>query len=87
MEVATEDMMRKTMDYVDFKAELLCQLGLNNKEEVKAHLKSKSANAETELKRRIQIDNAARTIMMEYYDGDRTFTLAKKQKSFLADAM
>lgn len=65
------------MDYLDYKAKVLYQLGLTDFDEVKAYLEEKCANATTETKKRIQIDNAARKIMMEYYEGDRSFVASK----------
>lgn len=76
-EIVPEEMQE--MDYLQYKTDVLYQLGLTNKEDVKEYLENKCKDAPTELKKRIQIDNAARTIMMAYYDGDRTFCKAKKK--------
>ena len=65
------------MNYLDYKAKLLYQIGLTDIDGVKEYLASKCANAPTESKKRIQIDNAARQIMMEYYDGDRSFIFTR----------
>lgn len=70
--------------YIEYKTKVLYQLGMTDHIEVKAHLERKSANAETDLKKKIQIDNAARTIMMDFYDGDMTFVKVKrKAKQYL----
>lgn len=74
----TEDCIR--VDYLVYKTEVLRQLGLTDKAAVKAHLQRKSKDADTELKRKIQIDNVARTMLMNYYDGDRTYVKAKSER-------
>ena len=68
------------MNYIEYKTELLYQLGINDRIAVKAYLSRQCSNAPTEMKKRIKIDNAARTIMMNYYDGDRTFCIKRKGK-------
>ena len=71
----TEDCIR--VDYLVYKTEVLRQLGLTDKFAVKEYLKRSCKNAATETKRKIQIDNAARKLMMDFYDGDRTYIKAK----------
>lgn len=71
VEVLTEEAMRG--DYLDFKVNLLEEIGLTDVGAVKQYLKAKSSNAATEMKRRIQIDNAARKLMMDFYDGDTSY--------------
>lgn len=78
-EIVPEEMIE--MDYLEYKTEVLYQLGLSDMEGVREYLKGKCANAPTELKKRIQIDNAARKIMMDYYDGDRTYCKTRKAKT------
>ena len=80
-EIAIEEV--REMNYLEYKVQLLCQLGLTDTDKVKHHLAERCANAQTESKKRIQIDNAARKIMMDYYDGDRTFVFKgpKKKKT------
>lgn len=60
-------------DYLDYKVKILKQLGLGDTAKTKAYLHNASCNATTELQRQIQIDNAARKIIMDFYDGDRTY--------------
>lgn len=71
VEVLTEEAMRG--DYLDFKVNLLAEIGLTDEGAVKQYLEAKSSNAATETKRRIQIDNAARKLMMDFYDGDTSY--------------
>ena len=66
------------MNYLDYKAKILYQIGLTDIDSVKAYLEEKSIDAPTELNKRVKIDNAARQIMMDYYDGDRTFILRRR---------
>lgn len=61
------------MNYLEYKVEILFQMGLTDKAKVQSYLEGKCANATTELKKRIQIDNAARKIMDEFFDGSREF--------------
>lgn len=61
------------MNYLEYKTEILFEFGLTNKEKVQSYLEEKCANATTEIKKRIQIDNAARKIMDEFFDGSREF--------------
>ena len=65
------------MDYLDYKVSVLKQLGLTNTSLTEIYLYNCSRNAPTENIRRTRIDNAARKILMDYYDGDRTY-VAKK---------
>lgn len=70
--------------YIEYKTKVLYQLGLTDHIEVKAHLARKSENATTDLKKRIQIDNAARTMLNDFYDGDKSFVKEKrKAKQYL----
>ena len=71
IEATTEENMR--VDYIDFKTELLGHFGLTNADAVRKYLTNACCNAKTELKRRIQIDNAGRQLLKNYYDGDRTY--------------
>lgn len=72
-DIAVEEVHK--MDYLDYKAKLLHQIGLTDLDKVKKHLVEKCANSTSELNKRIKIDNAARQIMMDYYDGDRTYVV------------
>ena len=62
------------LDYLDQKVEVLghIMVGLD-KEAVKSYIARNTANAKTEAKREIRIDNITRTIMMDYFNGDRSF--------------
>lgn len=67
------DMMEENMDYLDYKVKVLAQLGLTNKKLVELYLHCASRNATTENSRITRIDNAARKILTDYYDGDSTY--------------
>lgn len=73
--MATEIILEEVeeMNYLEYKTEILFQLGLTNKAKVQSYLEEKCANAATEIKKRIQIDNAARKLVDEFYDGSREF--------------
>ena len=61
-------------DYLDQKVEILGQLlAYIDTDVVKDYIKKRVANAPTEQKREVQIDNICRTIMNDYYNGDRSF--------------
>ena len=65
------------MDYLDYKVSVLKQLGLTNTNLTEKYLYNCSRNAPTENIRITRIDNAARKILMDYYDGDRTYVFQK----------
>lgn len=68
-------------DYIDQKIEVLNELILGlDKETVKSHIASR-ITATTESKRDIQVDSLARQILMDYYDGDRSFCVKSKRRS------
>ena len=75
--------LKKT--YLNQKVEVLSHImtGLD-KNLVTSYIARKVKNAQTESGREIQIDNIAKTIMMDYFNGDRSFCLksAKKGKKF-----
>ena len=73
--MATEIILEEVeeMNYLEYKTEILFQLGLTNKAKVQSYLEEKCANAATEIKKRIQIDNAARKLVDEFYDGSKEF--------------
>lgn len=65
------------MDYLDYKVHVLKQLGLTNTKLTEMYLYNVSRNAPTENIRITRIDNAARKILMDYYDGDLTYVFQK----------
>lgn len=65
--------METEKDYIKYKARVLKQLGLKNETAVLEYLKKKTAKATSESQKEIQCDIAARTILMDFYDGDMTF--------------
>ena len=64
---------QQEMNYVKYKTEILYQIGLTDKALVKEYLEEKCANATSETNKRIKIDNAARQLMDDFYNGDRTY--------------
>lgn len=76
--VTTEEYLRKDVDYLEFKAKLLAQCGLAHTAGVEAYLMEACKDAETELKRKIRIDNACSKLLDDYYDGDLTYAFKPK---------
>ena len=70
-EIVPEEM--EEMDYLKYKTEILFQIGLTDRDMVESYLEEKCANATSETNKRIKIDNAARKLMDDFYDGDRTY--------------
>ena len=72
--------------YLDQKVEVLSHImtGLD-KELVHDYIARRVKNAQTESKREIQIDNVSKTIMMDYFNGDRSFCLKSKRKGKKSD--
>ena len=64
-------------DYIEEKVKVLSQLGLKNKDAVKAYLLEKTANCTNPVQKEIKCDIAARTILMSFYDGDKTFATTR----------
>lgn len=73
-----EDKCMNAKQYLTYKTKVLYQLGLTDHIEVKRYLEKKCEGAETVLKAKIKIDNAARTIMDDFYNGDKTFVDTKR---------
>ena len=73
-----EPISMNAKSYLVYKTKILYQLGLNDHEAVKEYLNSKSENTEDDLKKKIQIDNAARTMLERFYEGDMTFVETKR---------
>ena len=69
------------MDYLAYKVGILSEFGLDDEAKVKRHLSTACANAATETQRRIQIDNAAKKMLNDYYDGDLYFCKAHNGKT------
>ena len=65
--------MATTKNYIDEKADILSHFGLTKKSEVKEYLRSKTADCKTAAQREIRCDIIARTLLDNFYDGDRTF--------------
>ena len=65
-------------NYLAYKVKILKQLGLTDTKATEAYLANASRYATTETKRQIQIDNAAKTLLFNFYDGDRTYTDKRK---------
>lgn len=61
------------MDYIREKCRVLKELGLTNTKAIKEYLKAETADIADEEKRENKIDRLARTLIMNYYDGDRTY--------------
>ena len=60
-------------DYIKDKVKILSHIGLKNKAAVEAYLREKTANCTSKEQMEIKCDIAARSIIMNFYDGDRTF--------------
>lgn len=64
---------QQEMNYIQYKTEILFHMGLTDRDMVADYLEEKCANATSETNKRIKIDNAARKLMDDFFDGDRTF--------------
>lgn len=69
--IASEELIE--MNYLQYKTEILFQIGLTDRGMVESYLEEKCANATSEANKRIKIDNAARKLMDDFYEGDRTY--------------
>ena len=59
--------------YVDYKADIMEEFGITDRERLKAYLEEKTASATSEKSREIQMDNLCKDILDNYYAGDRSF--------------
>ena len=57
---------------------MLKQIGLTDKEAVRNYLIAAISNAKTESVKETRLDNAARKLMMDFYDGDQSFIKMKR---------
>ena len=76
--VPEESASMTTNQYITYKTKILYQIGLTDHVRVKEYLQSKCKNADNTLKKRIRIDNAARTMADAFYEGDMTFVETKR---------
>ena len=61
------------MEYINTKCATLADLGISNRRKLKNYFISETANISDPTQRENKIDRLARSIIMNYYDGDRTF--------------
>ena len=60
-------------DYIDDKAHILKDFGMNNTRAIKSYFESKIADLATDEKKEIKIDRLARDMIESYFNGDHTF--------------
>ena len=76
MSMSTESYISK--NYLEHKVKVLKQIGLTDKEAVRNYLIAAISNAKTESVKETRLDNAARKLMMDFYDGDQSFIKMKR---------
>lgn len=62
-----------TTDPIQYKVRVLKHLGMTNKEKVKQHLLNKTKGITNEAKLNQRLDIVCRQMIMDFYDGDKTF--------------
>lgn len=70
----------KEVDPIKEKVKILSELGMTDKEAVKAHLVKVTQNITDPLKMEMRLDRVAHSMIMNFYDGDRQFVLTPKRK-------
>jgi hypothetical protein len=70
----------KTPNAVREKAVLLAQMGMTDKEAVKAHLVKETTNITDPLKMEMRLDRVAHSMIMNFFDGDRQFVAKSNGK-------
>lgn len=70
----------KEINPIKEKIKILYQLGMTDKEAVKAHLTKATQDITDPLKMEMRLDRVAHSMMMNFYDGDRQFVLTPKRK-------
>lgn len=67
-------------DYLEQKVDVMVEFGLTDEEALREYLVRETANDPTEKSREMHIDRLVRTIIDNYYDGDRTFVKDNSDK-------
>lgn len=60
-------------DYITQKLKIMKHLGINNTQAIKARLKKETEGMSNVNTMEIRIDNICRSIIQNYFDGDRTY--------------
>lgn len=69
----------KKVDYITLKVELLDDFGLTDNESVEQYLREKTSSM-NEMQMEIMVDNIAKTMIANFFDGDTTYIKKKKKK-------
>lgn len=62
-----------TKNYIEQKCKVLSQLGMTDTPAIKSYLQAKVSNVNDNVQKEIRLDNICRTMIVAYFDGDRTF--------------
>jgi uncharacterized protein (UPF0305 family) len=74
----TNNGVTKSVDYITIKVELLDDFGLTDKMAVEQYLRNKTANM-NERQMEIMVDNIAKTMIDNFFDGDTTYVKKRKK--------
>ena len=61
------------IDPIKHKVKVLGQLGINNKEKLKSYLNKRTSGITDDVKLDQRLDIICRKIILDFYDGDKTF--------------
>lgn len=65
----------KAKTYIEHRVDMLAEFGISDTAALKSYLINKTKNATSEVKKEIQVDNICKTILDDYFNGDRTFCI------------
>ena len=66
-------------DYITRKAKIMKHMGITNTRAIKALLKKETEGMNNVMAMEIRIDNICRSIIQNYFDGDRTYVVTKQK--------
>ena len=70
--------MPKLLDLIEEKTTILSELGMTDKEAVKAYLIMETVDIADPLKREMKLDRVAHTMIKNFFDGDKQFVTPPK---------
>ena len=74
-------MLKLKVNPIKEKVKILSELGMTDKEAVKAYLTKETSNITDPLKMEMKLDRVAHSMIMNFFDGDRQFVLTPKRKN------
>lgn len=70
--------MGRRTNYISYKVQILCEIGLTNIELVRQTLESTTNHINDRCQKEFAIDKVARQMYNAYFDGDRTYCTRKE---------